>query len=94
MPRLNSETRAASESTVAVEGLGFLALSGPVDTGENIPSVDAEPGASALDRTLSVPRGVARCKGAAVESDGRLLANIRNSARLASSSFESSVAML
>ena len=33
MPRLNSVTRAASESTVAVEEPGSLALSRPVDTG-------------------------------------------------------------
>jgi hypothetical protein len=34
---LNSVTRAASESTVAVEGLVALALSRPVNTGKNIP---------------------------------------------------------
>ena len=41
--------------------------------------VDVEPGASALDRTLSAPRGVARCETAAAESDGGLLADTRNS---------------
>ena len=49
MPRLNFVIiRAESESTVAVEGPGSLALSRSVDIGENIPRVDAEPGASAF----------------------------------------------
>ena len=52
---------------MAVEGPGSLALSRPVDTGENIPRVDAEPRAFAVDMTLSAPRGVANRKMSAAE---------------------------
>ena len=64
-------------------GVDSLTLSRPVDTGENIPMVVVELGASALDRTLSAPRGVARCEAVAAESDGGMLANTRNSTRFA-----------
>ena len=61
-------------------GVDSLTLSRPVDTDENIPMVVVELGASALDRTLSAPRGVA---AVAAESDGGMLANTRNSTRFA-----------
>ena len=83
---LCNSRRVGVDRGVAVEGPGSLALSKPVDTGENIPRVDAEPGASALDRILSEPRGVAKCEVAAAESDGGLLANTRNSTQFSSSS--------
>ena len=70
---------------MAGEGPGSPVLSTSEDTaGENIPKVDADPGACAPDRSVSAPRGVASRGVVAAASDFVMLVTTRNSMRFAS----------